>query len=233
MKNFTLLFFLFCIYNVSAEPDTKAPTADAVQEPAPAKDAKEKPTPQNAPLPPKISAETAEQTATQAKTEKKTDTQKTPPLKAKKTNTRRVTQFSNVDLNQSVNSLSVLLNELPALCQNSGALAQKVKKFQQKMTVIKQTIRQIKEDFVINNPALHSYINTLDFYLNESKQFNYEKKIPSHIKELKEYVSGLALSFQYMYQMAFNIPDDTPLNELPKGWGRSIGTTLHCLENHK
>lgn len=234
MKCFILLFFLFSICSISAEPKTKA-SAGAVQTPPPAKADKSPASAVQTPTPAKAPA----RNTAQAKAGKKTTIPEVqpPPVKAKKlekkSNTRRVNQFSDVDLDQAVSSLSTLLKELPALCQNGGALTQKVKKFQQKMTLIKQTIRQIKEDFIINSPGLHSYINTLDFYLNESKEFNYEKEIPVNTKELKEYVSGLALSFLYMYQMAFNIPEDTPLNELPKGWSRSIGTALHCLENHK
>ena len=152
--------------------------------------------------------------------------------KAKKTNTRRVTQVSDAELNQYVNSVTKLLEELPSVCQGNSPLIQKVKNFQNRLTLIKQKIRQIKEDFVINSPSLHSYIHTLNFYLNESKEFRYRRP-PENTEELKEYVSGLALSFQYMYQLAFNIPEETPMNRFPRGWGRSIGTALHCLDNHR
>ena len=152
--------------------------------------------------------------------------------KAKKSNTRRVTQVSDAELNQYVNSVTRLLDELPSVCQGNIPLIQKVKNFQNKLTLIRQRVRQIKEDFIINSPSLHSYIHTLNFYLNESKEFRYRRP-PENTEELKEYVSGLALSFQYMYQLAFNIPEETPMNRFPRGWGRSIGTALHCLDNHR
>lgn len=153
----------------------------------------------------------------------------------KKPNTRLMSQIAGIgiQLHQSLESLEKLLDELSGVCRGNHSLAQKTASLQQKLIMIKQKTRQIKEDFVIRDPSIHSYIHTLNFYLNESKEFNYEKNLPTNTEELKEYVSGLSLSFQYMYQMAFNIPENTPLTEFPKGWGRSIGTALHCLENHK
>jgi len=146
-------------------------------------------------------------------------------------NLRRVSQLSDTSLNRSIESLAKLLNELPLLCQNDKPLNKKVTKFQKKLVTIKRKIRQIKEDFRISDPSIHSYIHTLDFYLNKPENFNYEADIPKNTAELREYISNLALSFQYMYQLAFNIPENTSLDKFPEGWGRSIGTALTCLKH--
>ncbi len=148
-------------------------------------------------------------------------------------NPRRINQISDSTLNQSIDSVTKLFNELDVVCQNDNSLSQQVTEFQQRLVTIKQKIRQIKEDFSISDPSIHSYIHTLDLYLNKSENFNYEKEIPKNTDELKEYVSGLALSFQYMYQLAFNIPENTPMNKFPEGWAQSIGTALTCLKNNQ
>ena len=150
-----------------------------------------------------------------------------------KTNQRRINQISNSTLSQSIDSVTKLFDELIIVCQNDNPLGQKVTEFQKRLVTIKQKIRQIKEDFSISDPSTHSYVHTLDFYLNKSEDFNYEKEIPKDTDKLKEYVSGLALSFQHMYQLAFNIPGNTPLDKFPEGWGNSIGTTLSCLKNNE
>ena len=89
------------------------------------------------------------------------------------------------------------------------------------------------ENFIIRDPSIYAYVHTLYFYLNLPEEFNYEREIPENGEELKEYVSGLALAFQLMYRLAFNIPESTPMNEFPEGWGRSIGFALTCLKNHQ
>ncbi len=151
----------------------------------------------------------------------------------KKPNVRNITQLPNTDLNQSIDSVEHTLDALPAVCQSNSSLEQKTKDFQKKLVTAKQKLRQIKEDFIIRDPSLYAYINTLDFYLNRPQEFNYEKKVPKNIEKLKEYISGLTLSFQMMYRTAFNVPEDTPANKFPEGWGRSIIVALTCLQNHQ
>ena len=148
-------------------------------------------------------------------------------------NPRRINQISDTTLNQAIDSVTKLFDELAVVCQNDNSLSQQVTEFQQRLVTIKQKVHQIKEDFHISDPSIHSYIHTLNFYLNNSEDFNYEKKIPKNTEELKEHVSGLALSFQHMYQLAFQIPENTPIDKFPEGWGQSIGTTLTCLKNNQ
>ncbi|MDE0151994.1 MAG: hypothetical protein OXK80_05835 [Bdellovibrionales bacterium] len=147
-------------------------------------------------------------------------------------NQRRINQLSDSKLNQAVDSVFKSFDELALLCQNENPLNQRVEEFQQKLIAIKAQVRQIKEDFLISDPSIHSYINTLNVYLN-SEEFNYEQEIPKNIDKLKEYVSGLTLSFQHMYQLAFNIPEDTSPDQFPEGWGQSIGKALTCLKNNQ
>lgn len=146
-------------------------------------------------------------------------------------NQRRINQLSDTTLNQAIDSVIKSFDELNLLCQNDNPLNQRVKEFQQKLVAIKKKIHEIKEDFRISDPSIHSYIHTLNFYLNKSDDFNYEADIPKDTDELKEYVSGLALSFQHMYQLAFNIPEDTSPDQFPEGWGQSIGKALTCLKD--
>ena len=152
---------------------------------------------------------------------------------SKKPNERNITQLLNAGLNQSIDLIERTLDTLPMVCQSDSSLEQKTKNFQQKLVTAKQKLRQIKEDFIIRDPSLYSYINTLDFYLNRPREFNYEKTVPKNTEKLKEYISGLTFSFQLMYRVAFNVPEDTPANKFPEGWGRSIGTALTCLQNHQ
>ena len=140
---------------------------------------------------------------------------------------------SKTHLDQAMNSVEQMLEALPAVCQNKNSLLQKTISFQNKLVSIKQTVRQIKENYVIRDPSLFSYIHTLDFYLNQSRDFNYDRKIPKSTKKLKEYISGLSFSFQTMYRVAFNVPEDTPADKFPAGWGQSIGAALTCLQNHQ
>jgi len=143
---------------------------------------------------------------------------------------RKINQISETP-NQAADSVIKSFDELTVVCQSKNPLHQRVSNFQKKLTVIKEKIRQIKKDFRISDPSIHSYIHTLDFYLNRSEEFNYEAEIPKDTEELKKHASRLALSFQYMYQSAFNIPESTPMSKFPEGWGRSIGIALTCLNN--
>lgn len=143
---------------------------------------------------------------------------------------RKINQIPET-LNKAVDSVIKSFDELTVVCQSKSPLNQRVSNFQKKLTAIKENIRQIKKDFRISDPSIHSYIHTVGFYLNRSEEFNYEAEIPKETDKLKKYISGLALSFQYMYQSAFNIPESVSMSKFPEGWGRSIGIALTCL-NH-
>ena len=169
----------------------------------------------------------------ETKTKTVVNTPQNGSKKSPQINPIKIAQPSNLELSQSIASLTAQFDELPSVCQKETPLAQQAQEFQQRLVAIKDQLQKIKENFVIRDPSIHSYVHTLYFYLNQPGGFNYEREIPENGEELKEHVSGLALSFRYMYQLAFNIPESTPMNEFPEGWGRSVGSALTCLKNHQ